>query len=97
MDEYNLTWKEKDLLDAIIDAESGFNTTASHRDTNGTTDYGLVQMNDKYWIGEGKYFSSIEEVENSPEKSIRFLVESYQTGHLSRWSTYNDGTYLRFL
>lgn len=97
MDEYNLKWAEKDLLCAVIQAESGFKTTAVNKNTNGTSDYGLVQVNTKWWIGEGKYFSSIEEVLNNPEKSVRFMVEQYKAGNLHYWCAYTNGSYKRWL
>lgn len=97
MDEYSLQWVEKDLLCAVIEAESGFNTRAVNKNKNGTADYGIVQLNDKYWIGPGKLFPSIEEVFTYPEQSVRFMVESFQQGHLNRWAAYNNKSYVAYL
>ena len=96
MDDFNLTWKEKNLLCAVIQAESGFNIKAKH--DNGTSaDWGICQINDFWWIGEDKYFKSVEEVLNEPEKSVRFMCESFKSGHLNRWCAYTNGSYKKFL
>lgn len=98
MDEYNLAWKEKDLLCAVIQAESGFNPKAINgKNTNGTKDYGLVQVNDKWWIGPGRYFASVEEVLNNPEKSVRFIVEQYKAGNLRWWCAFTNNSYKKYL
>ncbi|KAK7929865.1 hypothetical protein WMY93_006260 [Mugilogobius chulae] len=33
--------------------ESGFNTRATNRNTDGSTDYGIFQINSKYWCKDG--------------------------------------------
>ncbi|KAJ9592165.1 hypothetical protein L9F63_001281 [Diploptera punctata] len=38
----------------IAQHESSFNTAAKHTNTNGSIDYGLFQINDKYWCEHGK-------------------------------------------
>ena len=94
MDTFGLLWSEKDLLCAVIQAESGFNTKAVNQQTK---DYGICQINSFYWIGEGKYFASIEEVLNKPEKSVKFMVEQYRAGHLDYWVAYKNLSYKRYL
>ena len=94
MDTFGLLWSEKDLLCAVIQAESGFNTKAVNQQTK---DYGICQINSFYWIGEGKYFASIEEVLNKPEKSVKFMVEQYKAGHLDYWVAYKNLSYKRYL
>lgn len=97
MDEHGLAWKEKDLLCAVIEAESGFKINAVNHNTDGTSDYGICQINTRYWIGPGKYFSSKEEVFEKPEKSVRFMCEKYRAGHLHYWAAYQNKSYLKFL
>lgn len=97
MDKYNLSKSEKDLLCAVIMAESGMNVKATNKNTNGSMDWGICQINDKYWIGEGKTFVSSDEVLNKPEKSIIFLVNAYKQGNLKWWYGYTNGSYKKFL
>ncbi len=94
MDEFNLSWAEKNLLCAVIEAESNFNVKAIN---NATHDYGICQINEKYWIGEGKYFTSIEEVLEYPAKSVKFMIEQYKKGHLDYWVAYNNLSYKRYI
>ena len=96
-DEYNLTWTEKDLICAVIQAESGFNTKATNKNTNGTTDWGLCQINDYWWIGPDKYFKSVDEVMNDPEKSVRFMIEQFKLGHIEYWIAFKNGSYRKYL
>jgi hypothetical protein len=96
MDEYGLSWATKNLLCAIIKAESGFNIHAVNHNPH-SSDFGIVQMNDRLWIGPGKYFSSVEEVYNNPAKSVRFLVDAYIKNRLGWWMAYTNGSYRRFL
>lgn len=97
MDTFNLTWAEKDLLCAVIMAESGFNPKAINHNKNGSTDYGLCQMNNAYWIGKGRYFDTPEEVFNFPEKSVEFMVNAYKSGKLNWWVAYKSGAYKKYL
>jgi hypothetical protein len=97
MDTFNLSVKDKDLLCAVIQAESNFNPKAINHNTNGSNDYGICQINTKYWIGPGKYFASKEEVLNQPEKSVRFMCEQFKAGHLNYWISYTNGLYKRYL
>ena len=102
MDQYGLKWSEKDLLCAVIQAESGFKTQVKNQNKNKdgvvlSTDYGICQINDFYWIGQGKYFSSAEEVLNYPEKSVKFMCARFKEGKLNLWSAYNNKAYLHNL
>lgn len=96
-DEYYLTWVEKDLICAVIEAESNFNIQAVNKNSNGTVDYGICQINSHWWVGPGKLFASAEEVLTHPEESVRFMVESQQQGHLDRWSAFKNNSYKKFL
>ena len=76
MDAAGLNVHEKDLLCAVIMAESGFLVHAINHNTNGSTDYGIVQMNTGYWIGQGKYFATVQEIYDNPGKSIQFMIDA---------------------
>lgn len=102
MDEYHLGWNEKDTLCAVLEAESNFNINAMNynKDKAGkvwSVDAGIAQINDYYNIGPGKYFASVDEVLANPAKSVRFMVEMYQQGHLTMWSSVKSGAYKKFL
>ncbi len=105
MDEYKLSWKEKDLLCACIQQESGFDTRAIGKpNKNGTRDFGLCQYNDgknkqgiAYWIGQGADFKDIDEALDDPEKNVRVMVREYKKGNLKYWSSFSTGAYKRYL
>jgi len=96
MDLYGLSWANKDLLCAVIQAESGFNPNAIH--DNGTSkDFGIAQINSFFWIGEGKQFESAEEVLEKPELSIHFMCKMFLAGKLTLWTAFKNGSYKKFL
>lgn len=97
MDEYHIGWKDKATICSVIEGESNFNIHAINHNTNGSIDYGLVQMNSQYWIGPGKYFKDVDEVYTKPEKSVRFICESFLAGRIDRWYAYTNGSYKKFL
>lgn len=97
MDKYGLSWKEKNLLCAVIQCESGFNPKATHKNKNGTADWGIVMVNDYYWIGKGKKFPSADYVLNNPEVCVRWMIKEYKNGHLNWWICYKGGYYKKYL
>jgi hypothetical protein len=105
MDEYGLTWKEKDLLCAVIQAESGFDPKAKNtKNKNGTSDWGICMFNDgknakgqAYWIGKNADFASVEEVLSDPAKCVRVMIREYKKGNLKWWAAYTNGSYLKYL
>ena len=105
MDEYNLSWKEKDLLCACIQQESNFNYNAiSKINSNGTQDFGLCQFNNgknkqgiPYWIGKGADFENPTEVLSNPEKNVRIMIREYKKGNLKLWASYSSGAYKKYL
>ncbi len=106
MDEYNLSWAEKDLLCACIEQESRFKVGAiGSLNADGTRDYGLCQFNngvnketgEPFWIGKGADFASIDEVLADPSKNVRILVREYKKGNLKWWASYSTGAYKQFL
>lgn len=123
-DEMSLSYYLKNVVCAVIQAESGFETNilvhncringhiVSVRSTEYdikkhgpilSTDVGLCQINDgppngpKWWIGEGKYFASVDEVLNDPEKSVRFIIKQAKSGNLKFWVAYTSGAYLKYM
>lgn len=103
-DEQGLSWNEKNLIAAVIGAESGYNARITNNNSNGTTDWGICQINDgknkqgvPFWIGPGAYFASIDEVLSIPEKSVRFMIKQYRAGNLGYWYGYTNGSYKKYL
>lgn len=95
-DEYFLTWTEKDVVCAVIQAESGFNPKAVNKNSNGTYDYGLCQINSFWHIGPDKYFKTKEEALD-PEKSVRFMVEQFKRGNIKLWAAFQNKSYRKYL
>lgn len=99
-DEAGLSYATKNIICAIIKQESNWNPKAVNRhNENGTSDHGLLQINDHkgYHIGKGLYFSSVDEVYNNPEKSVRFIIQMAKAGKLWLWSSYKLGHYKKHL
>lgn len=98
-DEERMTWQEKNLICAVIQGESGFDNNATCKNTNGTTDWGICQINDnrRYWIGPGLYFKSVQEVLQNPDKAVRFMIKLYRQGLLHYWIAYKNGSYKRYM
>lgn len=75
---------------AIALAESGGNPDATHRNVNGSTDYGVWQINSvhKGLLAGGNW--------RDPNSNAR-MARAVQQGSWRPWSSYNSGRYLRFL
>jgi hypothetical protein len=95
-DEEGLNWNEKTLISQVVHCESDYNPKAEHKNTDGTYDWGICQWNSKWWAGEGKLFSSKEEIFNNPEKCIREMIKQYKKRGLGDWVCYNKGLYKKF-
>ena len=50
-----------------------------------STDWGIVQICDAYWIGPGKRFPSGGYVLDNPEECVRWMIESVKAGHINWW------------
>ena len=104
-DESYLTLYDKNLITAVIQAESDFDSKKiSPRNSNGTRDYGIAQFNDgknaqgvPYWIGEGADFKDPIEVLNDPEKCVKVMIREYKRRNLRYWVAYKTGAYLKYM
>ena len=78
---------------AVALAESGGETTATNRNTNGSTDYGLWQINTVHGslLSSGDKFSALDNAR------MAFTVYSRAGNKWTPWVTYNRGTYRTFL
>lgn len=102
MDEYNLSWANKDLLCAVISAESGFDNNAVCKNKNAqgvvtSIDVGICQINSYWHTGVGKTFPSTDYVVAHPEEAVAFMVKMFKAGKLHLWVGYTSGNYLKFL
>lgn len=102
-DEEGLSVKEKNLICAVIEAESDFNNNAKRENIeNGkvwSTDWGICQINDYYHVKPtgGREFTSVEEILENPDEAVRFMIACYKTGNLHLWVSYSSGAYEKFL
>jgi hypothetical protein len=96
-DEEGLLVKDKNDLCATVGAESGWNPNAIGKPNfDGTRDYGICQINTKYWIGTGKKFPSTDFVLTHPSECIRWMCEQWKAGHQDWWYGWKTGNYKNF-
>ena len=97
-DEEGLTVEQKDTMCATIGAESGWRPGAVGKpNSNGTRDYGIVQVNSYWWIGVGKQFPSTDYVLTHPEECVRWMCKLWKQGKRNYWSAWNNGSYKKYL
>ena len=101
-DEEKLTLQEKNLICAVIQAESNFNNKATCKNKNKdgivtSTDWGVIQLNDKWHIGTGKSFASVEYVLSNPDIMVRWMIKMFRAGRLNLWVAFKNGSYKRYL
>lgn len=97
-DEEKLTVGQKNTLCATVGAESGWNPKAIGKpNSNGTRDWGIVQVNDRIWIGAGKQFPTTAFVLANPEACVRWMCKQWKAGHQSYWAAYANGSFTKFL
>jgi len=101
-DEEGLKLQEKNLICAVIMAESGFKNSAKciNKRKDGTvssTDWGIGQINDHWHIGPGKSFPSVDYVLHNPDAVVRWMIKMYRGGSLKLWVAYQNGSYKRYL
>lgn len=103
-----LTLTQKNIITACVEVESGFynyypsGQPVIHKNTDDkgnllSTDWGIVQINDHYHIGQGKDFPSVDFVMQNPDKAVQFMIDMYKVGRLSMWVSYSSGAYLRYM
>ena len=101
-----LSVPDKNVVCAVVGAESGWKINAVGKNTNGSIDYSLCQFNDgppnvpsnkKWWIGEGKSFSSPQDVFDNPERQVRIMISEFKRGNLKLWNAYKNGSFVKFL
>ena|SRR3990167_10836873 len=94
-----LSVKDKNLITAVIDCESGFDTKAvnKNKDGRGSIDYGIIQANSYWYIGKGKPIASVEEALNNPEKCVRVMIQQFKKGRLKDWVCYKSKAYQKYL
>lgn len=81
---------ESVIATAIAMAESGGDPAATHHNTNGSTDYGLWQINSVHadlFAGGANWAD--------PVTNARMAHSVYQSQGWHAWSTYNSGAYLK--
>lgn len=97
-DQEGLTLEQKNTLCATVGGESGWKPTAiGAPNSNGSQDYGICQINNRLWIGDGKQFPSVDYVLNNPEACIRWMCKQWKAGHRNWWIAYKNGSYKRYL
>ena len=72
---------------AIAKAESGLNYTAQHRNSNGTTDFGLMQINSIH------HPTDAEKTQPLANAKKAFQIYAQAGRSFSPWSTYKSGAY----
>lgn len=96
-DEEGLSVKDKNDLCATVGGESNWKPRAIGKpNKNGSIDYGIVQLNDEYWIGEGKLYPNIEAVYNDPEGCIRWMCKQWAKNK-NWWYAYKNRSYVNYL
>lgn len=97
-DEEGLTVGQKNELCGTVGGESNWKPRATGKpNKNGSRDYGIVQLNDHFWIGEGKLYPNIEAVYNDPEGCIRWMCKQWKAGKKNWWYAYKNGSYKQYL
>jgi hypothetical protein len=86
----------RELL-ATIHAESAWDPKAINKNTNGTADYGLCQLNSYWYIGRDEEVKTPEEALANPEKCVRVMAKAWRNGRAIDWYGYRDGHYKKHL
>lgn len=78
------------VMVAIGGAESRWRINATHKNDNGTTDYGWLQVNSVHGYDSAK-------LTTDPVYTARAAYSIYKSQGLAAWSTYNNGAYKGFM
>lgn len=102
-----LDLNSKNVITACVEQESGFynylpnGDPVEHRNMSGdvleSTDWGIIQCNDKNHIGVGKDFASVGFVMANPQVMVQWMIDMYKVGRISMWDSYSTGAYKRFM
>ncbi len=82
-----------DTASAIALAESSGNASATNVNTNGSTDYGLWQINSSNFSGLGVSASNVTD----PATNAAAAVALYNQSGFGNWTTYTSGAYAQYL
>lgn len=97
-DEEGLTVKDKNDLCGTVGGESGWKSIRSkNKNFDGTYDWGIAQINEKYWIGEGKLFPTTQYVLDNPEICVRWMCKQWKAGKKNWWYAYKNGSYRKYM
>lgn len=77
------------IMIAVAKAESGLNPLATNRNTNGSRDIGLFQINSVHGGDDLELFDV--------DKNLKVAREVYDKQGITAWSAVNNGSYLKFL
>lgn len=92
---------DPDELCCVILAESDFDNESKFVNKGGSTDWGVCQINDGWWIGKDcrsakageHYFESVEWVLSHPKECILWMIKQFIHGRKSDWCAYSSGKY----
>jgi len=87
-----LTEQEATMLLAVIRCESGMNPKAVNRNSDGSYDYGICQLNSYWYIHKMKLITK-EEALNDIDKCVRLMIKRYREGFLKDWVCYKSGIF----
>lgn len=79
------------IMVAICKAESGYNTTATHKNSNGSIDRDLWQINSVH-----SQFNA-SQLLNDPQYNANAAKSIYSGQGLKAWTTYTSGAYQKFM
>jgi len=103
-DEEGLSVFQKNELCATIACETNntFDPKITHQNKNAqgivwSTDWGICQINDFYWVGEGKLFPSGEYIQQNPEKCVRWMCGKWRANKMNLWGCYKNQGYKKYL
>src|ERR1051325_436402 len=84
-------------LYATIGAESGFNLNAQNKNKDGTTDYGLCQLNSYWYIGPNQSVKTPAQALSNPELCVRVMARAFKAGRANDWIAHRSGAYKTYL
>lgn len=96
---YTAGWRGKDtvIATAVALAESNGQVDAQNYNTNGTTDYGLWQVNSVHFTESDWSSEWVPPNLLIPENNARAAYHVWQGSGWQAWSTYTSGKYLAYI